>query len=39
MTESVVGINPEILRWARERAKYSLEDVARDFPQLFNMWP
>jgi len=31
MTESVVGINPEILRWARERAKYSLEDVAIAF--------
>jgi len=31
MTKFVVGINPEILRWARERAGYSLEDVAIAF--------
>lgn len=28
MTETVSGINPEILKWARERSGYSLDDVA-----------
>ncbi len=28
MTEAMIGINPKILKWARERSKYSLEDVA-----------
>ncbi|MDJ0600395.1 MAG: ImmA/IrrE family metallo-endopeptidase [Crocosphaera sp.] len=28
MTEAMIGINPKILKWARERARYSLEDVA-----------
>ena len=31
MTTQVVGINPKVLQWARERARYSLEDVARKF--------
>lgn len=29
MTVRASGINPEILRWARERAGYSVEEVAR----------
>ncbi len=28
MSEAIIGFNPKILKWARERAKYSLEDVA-----------
>ena len=28
MSAPVTGINPQILKWARERANYSLEDVA-----------
>lgn len=31
MSESVTGINPKILKWARERANYSLEDIAAKF--------
>ncbi len=31
MSETVTGINPKILKWARERSKYSLEDVAKKF--------
>ncbi len=29
MTVRATGINPEMLRWARERAGYSVEDVAK----------
>jgi transcriptional regulator with XRE-family HTH domain len=29
-----VEIKPEMLRWARERAGFSLEDLAPRFPQL-----
>lgn len=29
MSNTAVGINPEVLRWARERASLSLEEVAR----------
>ena len=32
-----VEINPEILRWARERARRTLEDLASPFPKL-NRW-
>ena len=28
MTKAISGISPKVLRWARERAGYSLEDVA-----------
>jgi len=31
MTQFVVGIKPEILKWARERAGYSLDDIAITF--------
>lgn len=31
MSEPVTGINPKILKWARERANYSLEDIAAKF--------
>lgn len=37
----MVGVNPEILRWARQKAGYSLEDVARAFgkkPEEIEMW-
>ena len=31
MSEIVTGINPQVLKWARERANISLEDVAGKF--------
>ncbi|MEA5509645.1 hypothetical protein VB715_07700 [Crocosphaera sp. UHCC 0190] len=37
MSEAIVGINPKILKWARERAKYSLEDVASKFKKDINI--
>jgi Zn-dependent peptidase ImmA (M78 family) len=32
-----VNINPEMLRWARERARRTVEDLATPFPKL-NLW-
>ena len=29
MSEPVIGIQPKVLKWARERARYSLAHVAR----------
>lgn len=37
MTEAIIGINPKILKWARERAKYSLEDVALKLKKDINI--
>lgn len=31
MANYATGVNPEILRWAREKAGYSLDEVARSF--------
>ncbi|MCU7870346.1 MAG: XRE family transcriptional regulator [Candidatus Thiodiazotropha sp. (ex Lucinoma borealis)] len=31
---SRVTINPEVMRWARERARLGIEDLARKFPKL-----
>ena len=31
MKNNVIGMNPQILYWAREKAGYSLEEVARSF--------
>ena len=32
-----IPITPAVLRWARERAGYTLEDIQTDFPQI-NKW-
>ncbi len=31
MSQTLAGINPRILKWARERSNYSLQDVAEKF--------
>jgi Zn-dependent peptidase ImmA (M78 family)/transcriptional regulator with XRE-family HTH domain len=34
MAEKLTGVNPKILKWARERARYSLESVAEKFKKI-----
>lgn len=41
MRTPVAGINPEVLRWARDRAGYSIAEIATEFskaPEIIEQW-